>query len=230
MSSDFDIRTNDSSADRAFLRLLQFADSALPIGTPAHSFGFEGLAECGALSVSSFSATLRDYLQEGAIQEAACCIAAAQCSSQADWRCLNQTFRALRLARETRTASVAMGKRMLLLAESFHIVEEGVWANAGNAHHCAVFGLVAGRLGVEPRHAAEAYIHQNVSALLSASQRLLPVGQVAAATLLWNLKDEMIACVDEAIRAGAGQAASFSPLLDIAAMAHPWMGTRLFVS
>ncbi len=56
----------------ALLRLMQLADSALPIGTTAHSFGLETLVAEGNLHVAQLEFFLRDYLAEAAGIESAC--------------------------------------------------------------------------------------------------------------------------------------------------------------
>ncbi len=55
----------------AFLQVLQLADSALPIGTAAHSFGLETLVAQQWLDLESLERFLRAYL-----------VAGSECASQ----------------------------------------------------------------------------------------------------------------------------------------------------
>jgi urease accessory protein len=75
-----------------------------------------------------------------------------------------------------------------------------------------------------------AYLHQSVASLVSACQRLLPLGQTEATRILWNLKPTMIETAKRSLSAHLDDVCCFNPLLDWAAMEHPALGTRLFIS
>jgi urease accessory protein len=216
------------------LRLQQLADSAFPIGSAAHSFGLESLVDAGLLNEDNLAAFLEDYLSESGSLEAACCVASCGSRDVAEWLILNAELGARKLARESRDGSAAMGRRFLRLAATMSghdlLIEasESALAYGAEVHLAACFGFVAGTLAIDAATAAAAYLQQSITALVSACQRLLPLGQTQAHQILWNLKPAILAVVD---RVGAPALTnSFTPLLDVASARHATLYTRLFMS
>ena len=105
--------TIDSEALASWLDIFQLADSALPVGSQSHSFGWETLIADGVVTAASLATLLPDYLLEAGVLEAvfwrgAYHIGAAwQEISVQQWLLLNRRLSALRLARESRAASAA---------------------------------------------------------------------------------------------------------------------------
>jgi urease accessory protein len=230
--------------DLAGLQLLHLADSALPIGSLAHSFGLESLVAREILHANGLFGFLCGYLEEAGAMEAVFCRAGfhlatgpSRAFAAERWLALNIRLSALKPARESRAGSAALGRNFLAtvlalteqsaLREAFEVAKK---PPAVAIHHSLAFGLASGALGFDEDRAVLAYLHHSAANLISACQRLLPLGQTEAARALWNLKPVMI---ETAARSAAGDPETiscFTPLLDWGAMEHPALSTRLFVS
>ena len=144
---------------------------------------------------------------------------------------MNAELGARKLARESRDASAAMGRRFLRLAANMSGAELLIAASDSGAevHLAACFGLVAGTLGIDAPTAAAAYLQQSMTALVSACQRLLPLGQTRAHQILWDLKPAILSAVERGVTEPL-LVSSFTPLVDVAGARHATLYTRLFMS
>ncbi len=232
----------NQNASEQILRLMQLADSALPIGSASHSWGLESLIAEGVIHTETLEKFFHDYIVETGALDAAYCRTAYQQASKTDWSLalsswldLNIRLSALKLAREIRLASATLGRRYLQLvinsSEHELLIKANSSAQENNVeiHHCTAFGLVGGVLGFDEELTAMAYLQQSLIGLISACQRLLPLGQTQAMRILWNIKPAIIEAVKRS-ESGIDSIHSFIPLLETLAMNHPWLATRLFIS
>ncbi len=229
----------------SLLWLLQLSDTALPIGALNHSFGLETLAAEELLNPDKLESFLQDYVQEVSALEIYFSGAAYRLGIEGvylfptqDWLDLNTKLGAFKLANESRVASATLGRRFLGLVNG--LADSPLLLAAGDAahqtgteiHHCVAFGLTGAARGIEEDATLLAYAHQSLANLISACQRLLPVGQTQATRMLWELKPMLAELVKHAQEDGFAfdEVTSFAPLIEMGSMRHPRLPTRLFIS
>jgi urease accessory protein len=228
MKSAMDDNPPTESMLTVWLQLMHLADSALPIGGLAHSFGVESLVEEAGLTEDALLHFFAEWLHGTGHTEAVFCIRAHAVRDHESWESLNLEFSALRIARESREASLRLGRRFLSLAAT--LIDEPRLHFRGEAHLATAFGLVGSTIGVSPAMVAAALLHQTLFGAVSACQRLLPFGQSRAMQMLWALKPQMSQVIQCALLAKPTDLWSLQPMLEIASMRHPHLGTRLFIS
>jgi urease accessory protein len=227
------------------LQLLQLADSALPIGSAAHSFGIETLVAEELLTVEHLAEFLEDYLHETGTLESIFCRRAYLLASsfpldefELQWLVLNDELSAFKTARESRTASATLGRRFLQLVQGLEenpLLHRAIFS-AKNAktdiHYSAAFGLTGHLLGVDETATILAYLQQTLWCLVSACQRLMPLGQTQASRIVWQLKPTLISIAERSKEAVSSpeDIVVFAPLPDIGSLRHPLLSTRLFIS
>jgi urease accessory protein len=229
--------------DLAHLQLLHLADSALPIGSLAHSFGLESLVSAEILQVDDLPNFLQGYLQEAGMLEAAALREAFQLAAgnspvflPARWIAINDLLSALKPARESRAASATLGRNFLraVLGVAGKPCLRQAWESSAAAesliHQSAAFGLVSAALEFDEGRSVLAFLHQMAANLVSACQRLLPLGQSQAMHILWNLKLALAEVAARSAGCSLEMASCTMPLLDWGAMEHTALSTRLFVS
>lgn len=103
-------------------------------------------------------------------------------------------------------------------------------------------------LGIPENAVVLAYLQQSIAGLISACQRLIPLGQVAANRILWNLKPAMVLAMIRAtaqatipapgvapvVASSIEETSCFQPLPELASIRHGArqgsMAIRLFIS
>jgi urease accessory protein len=195
------------------------------------------------LDAQSLASFLADYLTEVGVVEAvfwrgAYAIGAQwQEDSLTPWVVLNRRLSALRLARESRAASAALGRRFLALAAdvtqrpTLALALQATRTASVECHHVTAFGLTSGVLALPQEGALLAYLHQTVVGLLAASQKLLPIGQSELVRLRWRLKETLAMVVKHSSALDwRTTPPCATPSLEVASMRHPGLPVRLFIS
>ena len=190
------------------------------------------MVENERVDAGNFAEFLETQLEEGLLQEAVFFRAAhrAGCTGGSAAG-LNRQLSALRQARESRQASLALGRRMFVLCTAL-----GDWPALERAsaqsefHFVTAFGFISGVLTFDVEAALLAWLQHSVMGTISAAQRLLPLGQTAAGKLLWEIKPKLLEAAGRSRGIEVEDAMNCAMRLDLASMRHPLLRTRLFIS
>ncbi|MBM2809493.1 MAG: urease accessory protein UreF [Chloroflexi bacterium] len=204
---------------------MQITDRSFPTGAYVHSAGLESIVGQALLSVED---AVRLRLRQIARLDLVFLMAAYE-RPPCD---LDRRFHAMIVPREARDASAQVGRQLLRnAADLFDTTALREFAeHAPHAHHAVVSGVIGDALGIQAGTAATLYGYQAVRDQVSAAQRLTRLGQTEAQRMIHRLKPDVLAAVATATQLDVEDAATFAPILDIAAMAHERAAVRLFVS
>ena len=224
-----------------FLSLLQFTDGLFPAGAYAHSFGLEYCVQSREVrDAAGVEAFLRAYLEgcAGPTEAVALVCVRQACADENLVACiaLDEMFDAMKTPSELRDASRQMGRQTLRVATHLPchpLLEEFGKAVAGETtpgHHAIVFGMIGGILKWDALEMTGAYLYSTSAALVGASLRLLPLGQLAGQRILWSVRPLIAKLAEEAQDETEADMWSFAPALEIASMRHAFLDARLFRS
>jgi urease accessory protein len=223
-----------------FLHGIRFVDSFFPAGGFAYSSGLEAAVQGGTVKDSQgFALYVEDFFQSGMGRREAVAVARAHQALAVSHRSSalegDLELDAMMTGRESRLASRQMGRQVLkgVLVEegASSVIREYLRAvETGHApgHLAVAFGLALGAAGWTREQAVTAFLYQQAVGFVSASLKLLPIGQREGQRLLASWAP-MISRLSRNATADAAMTA-WTPVQDIHAMRHSRLVSRLFRS
>ena len=223
---------------RALLPLLQLSDSAFPTGSFSHSLGLEALVASRAVrDETTLEAAIDDYLVALSTSDCAALRGAAEAGCLERIIALDRALAATKLARESRAASAATGASLLASIAALEIDDAQLSAYHAAVHddatpgsHAIAYGLVTRAFGIDAGEAVTAYTYAAAAGLVAAGQKLLPIGQRAAQSVLFRLHDLIALSVEVSSAVDTADPFAFAPVTEIASMSHERQQTRLYIS
>ena len=229
----------------ALFDLLTWMSPAWPIGAFAHSGGLEWAVEAGHVTTrAACEAWIGDLLAHGPLHNEAMLFVhafrAARAGDQPRLTQIAELAAAAQSGAERHLETTAQGAAFLRIARD---------ATAPTAFAALLADVPAGELaypvaaatlfachGIGEKPALTAYLHGAVANLVSAAQRLVPLGQTDGQRTLMALRPAVLALAETAIAttiANAGgdpfvDLSGCSLVADIGCIAHETQYTRLF--
>lgn len=223
--------------------LLHLCDTLFPLGSFAHSDGLEAATSTGLVATGSdlrrwLQATRDEILARGDGPALRIAFEAFGRGVLTEVAAIDAELHALRPAGAARRASRTMGLRLLKTWQDIrpHPGIAGLLTSGGSGNGSSAagftlpvaFGVVCCASLVPARAALEGYFYTRLAATVSAAMRLMSIGQHQAHALLAEALDAVPAAVAEAMT--CNQPSGFVPALDVTAMAHQYLHSRLFRS
>jgi urease accessory protein len=219
--------------------LLQTSDALFPTGAYAHSLGFE---EFVRLVGVRDEAGLREFVEGHllpalATQELPYLRYAHDASGNLKALCeIDREISAWKLARESREASVTIGRRRLAALRSvsdsprYAELAAAIACGEANGHHLTVSAVQAAEERFPLPAALGAWLYQSVAGTCSAAPKLIRIGQEGCQRVLRGALVHAEATISASLAVARDDAGYFDPLLEIASMRHEFSDERLFIS
>jgi urease accessory protein len=215
-------------APRALLRLMTWLSPAFPTGAFAYSHGLEWAVETGDVcNETTLAAWLNDVITGGNGRSETILLrhahrAAAESAALSEIADLAYASAA---SRERQSESLDQGKAFILAAAAWGLPD----APERIPYPVAV-GAVAGAHRISENATAAAFLQAFTSNLISASVRLVPLGQTAGLRVLAALESTILHTAEETKTAALDDLGGCAFRSDLAAMRHETQYTRLFRS
>ncbi|HYA93410.1 MAG TPA: urease accessory protein UreF [Thermodesulfobacteriota bacterium] len=222
-------------------RLFQITDSFFPIGSFAYSRGLETYVnEETVRDRKGLEKFLKAYLTGLTAKSDVLFLIlsweAAEREELSTILRLDKLSHSMRLARELREGSLQAGGQLLKVMRALHSskllehfageVETGkAWG-----HHPVVFALVCGALEISKEDSVIAYLYQTVSSIVSAGVRLIPLGHLDGQRAIEEVRPLALKIAEDLVSLSEDDLSSFAPGIEIRAMKHECLYTRLFRS
>ena len=222
------------------MRVLQFGDSMLPVGSFSFSNGLESAIQLGVVHDLE---TLRGFVQtavdQGASSDGVALLWAFRAARGEEFEGILRADRAVynrKLNEEMRTMTVRMGRKLAEMSE--RVLGPGpvsTWLGAiqaGEAPGCYPVGqaLVFAALGLSEEDAFVVHQYGLASMMVAASLRLMRVHYLDAQAILYQVNGRAEESYGQIAGASLDDMAAFAPVMDILASAHVRATVRMFMN
>jgi urease accessory protein len=222
------------------MRVLQFGDSLLPIGSFSFSNALESAVQEGvvrdAATLSEFVLTLT---RRAATSDGIALLQAHRGAREADIERIVQADRAIfdrKLGEEMRTMTVRMGRKLAeVSAAAVQAPLLGLWLGrvregATPGTHSVALGVLFAELGSPEEDAFAVHQYGVAMTTLSAALRLMRIDHRQVQTILYAVDGTVTGDYAAVRRASLSDMASFAPMADILAAIHVRSHIRMFMN
>lgn len=222
------------------LRVLQFGDSAFPVGAFSFSNGLESAVQHGVVhDIHTVGQFVRTALDQAATVDGIALLVAHRAACRSDLGAVIEADHALlqrKLNEEMRTMTTRMGRKLAEIAT--HMIKarmlqqwlDGIKGGVAPGTHPVGLAIVFAELGLDARQAFAAHQYGIASMMLGAALRLMRVSFMDTQAVLLEINGNAEEAYERIADASLDQMAGFTPLADIVAASHLHAHIRMFMN
>ncbi len=221
--------------------ILQITDSFFPSGSFAYSWGLETYVTEGIISDISglngfLNACLKGMIGNCDALVLKLSLEAAERDDMETVIRLDRLIHSMKSAKETREGSIQTGRQLLKVIRQLHksvildAFQQSIGQGNAFGHQPVVFALVCRHFGISRDDAVPAFLYSLVSSIVSAGVRLIPLGHTDGQRAIVGVKSLLAAITNDISRLDEDDISAFAPGIEIRAMRHEHLYTRLFKS
>ncbi len=220
-------------------RLLQLNGGTFPTGGFSQSWGLETyVAEGIVQDAATFRTFLEVYLMSsiGRCEGPIICRAyelTGRAEAASQLRQLEQLSCAVKVTKESREAGLRMGRAFgrviepLLDSRDVMLLRE-VFGGLGISYP-VLYGCVCRLLDIDLEEGLASYVFSTANTLTQSALKLIPLGNVEAQSVLFEMEDVMDQVCALAEATGIENITNFCPGIDIASLRHEELPVRLYM-
>ena len=222
------------------LRVLQFGDSAFPVGGFSFSNGLESAIQHGVVhDIHTLGQFVRTAVDQTATIDGIALLVAHQAASRSDLDAVIAADHALmqrKINEEMRTMTTRMGRKLaeiathMLSATTLQQWLGGIKDGSTPGTHPVGLAIVFAELGLDAKQAFAAHQYGIASMMLGASLRLMRVSFMDTQVILLEINGTAEDAYERIADSSLDHMAGFNPLADIVAASHLHAHIRMFMN
>lgn len=232
----------NSNFNAVDLNLIQVHDSSFPIGTYSHSYGMESYTQDGRITkADEFLEFASNYLIENlAINDVIFIRQAFQATKDQDIKRLKELDEingALRLAKESREASISTGRQFLRTLSNLYPDNEFIqeWDDlvrkrVVGGHYDITYGIYAALFDIDINAAVQMYLYSTINTLIVNAVRSVPFGQNTGVRLMHEMIPLIMEETMKSEHLTTDDATNNALGIEMGSIHHEYLNHRLYIS
>lgn len=214
-----------------YFELLQLNDATFPIGNYAFSWGLETFVQQEIIhDAQTAEAYIRSELEGSFLYNE---LLISRCAfsnynSAEKLTSLDKIYEASKVPFEIRDGSRKLAARFLKITRNFPENADETESGYSPRYFPVAYGSYCAKRNFDLEESLSAFVYSQMSARVTTAVKLVPLSQTDGQKILFDLMKEFSGIVKKCLELSENELCLSAPGIDIRAMQHEWLYTRLY--